>query len=94
MLPTPNVHVEALLPYTAGSLMSRVREYGKVINVEYRDDGMMLEAEVDDQLARAGSWSRPSTELPRKPFPMTFTGAAVQTLQRIATAAFQRAQCM
>ena len=28
------------------------------------------------------------------PFPMTFTGAAVQTLQRIATAAFQRAQCM
>ena len=51
MLPTPNVHVEALLPYTAGSLMSRVREYGKVINVEYRDDGMMLEAEVDDQLA-------------------------------------------
>ena len=51
MLPAPNVHVEALLPYTAGSLMSRVREYGKVINVEYRDDGMMLEAEVDDQLA-------------------------------------------
>ena len=51
MLPTPNVHVEALLPYTAGSLVSRVREYGKVINVEYRDDGMMLEAEVDDHLA-------------------------------------------
>ena len=51
MLPTPNVHVEALLPYTAGSLMSRVREYGRVVNVEYRDDGMMLEAEVDDQLA-------------------------------------------
>ena len=51
MLPTPNVHVEALLPYTAGSLVSRVREYGKVVNVEYRDDGMMLEAEVDDHLA-------------------------------------------
>ncbi len=30
MLPTPNVHVEALLPYAAGSLMSRVREYGRV----------------------------------------------------------------
>ena len=93
MLPTPNVHVEALLPYTAGSLMSRVREYGKVINVEYRDDGMMLEAEVETSWPRR-SWSRPSTELPRKPVPMTFTGAAVQTLQRIATAAFQRAQCM
>lgn len=51
MLPAPNVHVEALLPYTAGSLVSRVREYGKVINVEYRDDGMMLEAEVDDHLS-------------------------------------------
>ena len=31
--------------------MSRVREYGRVVNVEYRDDGMMLEAEVDDHLA-------------------------------------------
>ena len=51
MLPTPNVHVEGLLPYTAGSLVARVREYGKVINVEYRDDGMMLAAEVDDHLA-------------------------------------------
>ena len=36
-------HVESMLPTP--------REYGKVINVEYRDDGMMLEAEVDDQLA-------------------------------------------
>ena len=51
MLPTPNVHVEALLPYSAGSLVSRVREYGKVLAVEYRDDGMMLRAEVDDHLA-------------------------------------------
>ena len=50
MLPTPNVHVEAL-PYSAGSLVSRVREYGKVLAVEYRDDGMMLRAEVDDHLA-------------------------------------------
>ena len=37
--------VESMLP------TPNVREYGKVINVEYRDDGMMLEAEVDDQLA-------------------------------------------
>ena len=61
MLPTPNVHVEALLPYTAGSLVSRVREYGKVINVEYRDDGMMLEAEVDDHWLRK-SWNSQSAE--------------------------------
>ena len=32
-------------------LHASVREYGKVINVEYRDDGMMLAAEVDDHLA-------------------------------------------
>ena len=51
MLPTPNVHVSALLPYTAGSLLSRVREYGKVESVEYRGDGVMLEAEVDVVLA-------------------------------------------
>lgn len=51
MLPTPNVHVSALLPYTAGSLLSRIREYGKVESVEYRGDGVMLEAEVDGVLA-------------------------------------------
>ena len=51
MLPTPNVHVSALLSYTAGSLLSRVREYGKVESVEYRGDGVMLEAEVDGVLA-------------------------------------------
>ena len=51
MLPSPNVHVEALLPYSAGALLSRVREYGRVIAVDYRDDGMMVEAEVNDHLA-------------------------------------------
>lgn len=51
LLPVPDVHVSALLPYTAGALLSRVREYGKVIAVEYRDDGVMLEADVDSHLA-------------------------------------------
>lgn len=51
MLPKPNVHVEALLPYTAGSLLSKIREYGNVESVEYRDDGVMLEADVDEHLA-------------------------------------------
>ncbi len=51
MLPTPDVYVEALLPYTAGSLVSRVREYGQVENIEYRDDGVMVHAYVDDHLA-------------------------------------------
>ena len=51
LLPVPHVHVNALLPYTAGSLISRVREYGKVDKVEYRDDGIQLEADVDAHLA-------------------------------------------
>ncbi|MEF2736529.1 MAG: GTPase HflX, partial [Bifidobacterium choerinum] len=51
MLPKPNVHVEALLPYAAGSLLSRIREYGNVESVEYRDDGVMLQADVDEHLA-------------------------------------------
>ena len=47
----PHVHINALLPYTAGSLLSRVREYGQVDSVEYRDDGVALEADVDSHLA-------------------------------------------
>ncbi|NMM97766.1 GTPase HflX [Bifidobacterium olomucense] len=51
LLPVPHVHVDALLPYTAGSLLSQVREYGLVERVEYRDDGVKLEANVDSHLA-------------------------------------------
>lgn len=51
LLPVPHVHINALLPYTAGSLLSRVREYGKVDSVEYRDNGVALEADVDSHLA-------------------------------------------
>lgn len=52
-LPVPQVHVEALLPYTdeAGSLLSRVREYGKVEKEEYQADGVALQADVDSRLA-------------------------------------------
>ena len=51
MLPMPNVHVHALLPYASGSLLSRIREYGHVTDVQYRDDGMMIDAEVGSHLA-------------------------------------------
>lgn len=50
-LPTPQVHVSALLPYAAGSLLSRVREYGKVDKVEWKNEGVELEADVDSRLA-------------------------------------------
>ena len=51
MLPVPDVRVEALLPYTAGDLLSQVRQYGSVESIEYRDDGMQVTAHVTDALA-------------------------------------------
>ena len=51
MLPVPGVHVSALLPYDAGSLLSHVREYGNVDSVDYRADGIWIEADVDRRLA-------------------------------------------
>lgn len=51
MLPTPNVHVSALLPYSSGSLISHIREYGRIDAMEYRGDGIMIDAQVDGVLA-------------------------------------------
>jgi len=51
LLPVPNVHVEALLPYSAGSLLSRVREYGHVDSIEYVAEGVRVEADVNDRMA-------------------------------------------
>ena len=51
LLPVPNVHVDALLPYAQGALLSQVREYGHVDAVEWRDDGVHVVADVDAHLA-------------------------------------------
>lgn len=51
LLPVPGVHVEALLPYSAGSLLSQVREYGHVERVEWLDEGVRVVADVDSGLA-------------------------------------------
>nr|WP_241520229.1 GTPase HflX [Bifidobacterium catulorum] len=51
LLPVPDVHVTALLPYDAGAILSAVREYGVVSAVDYRADGVYLEADVDRHLA-------------------------------------------
>ena len=53
LLPRPEVHVEALLPYTSGSLLARVRQFGRVTALDYRPDGIGLSADVDDGLAAA-----------------------------------------
>lgn len=50
-LPVPDVHVHALLPYTSGSLVSQIREYGKVSSVEYTNDGILVDADVDSRTA-------------------------------------------
>ena len=52
-LPAPRVKVEATLPYDQGSLISRIREYGRPESIEYREDGIHIVAQVDDRLAAA-----------------------------------------
>ncbi len=52
-LPTPGVKVNAVLPYTSGSLLSQVREYGHINSIEYENDGTYIEAEVDSRIAAA-----------------------------------------
>ncbi|MBT1172271.1 GTPase HflX [Bifidobacterium sp. MA2] len=51
LLPKPGVHVEALLPYSAGALLSQVREYGSVESVEWLGEGVRIVADVDSRLA-------------------------------------------
>ena len=53
LLPAPAVHVQAILPYTSGSLLEQVRQLGRVDSLEYRADGVALSADVDDRLAAA-----------------------------------------
>ena len=50
-LPKPDVHVDALVPYTAGSLISQVREFGHIDQIDYEEEGIHLVADVDDRLA-------------------------------------------
>lgn len=51
LLPKPSVRVEAKLPYSAGSLLSKVRQYGQVQSVDYQGDGVDIVADVDDHIA-------------------------------------------
>ncbi|WP_418969793.1 GTPase HflX [Alloscardovia omnicolens] len=53
LLPAPAVRVEALIPYTHGQLISQAREYGTISQIEYRDNGTYIVADVDNALAAA-----------------------------------------
>ncbi len=50
-LPRPEVEVDVLLPYTAGSLVARVHDDGEVIATEHTEDGTRLHARVGASLA-------------------------------------------
>ena len=51
LLPSPQVEVDVLLPYTQGSLVARIHREGEVISLEHGPDGYQLHARVDDDIA-------------------------------------------
>ena len=51
MLPRPRVAVDAILPYSAGSLVHRIHEEGDVEREEYVETGTRIVARVDEALA-------------------------------------------
>jgi GTP-binding protein HflX len=66
LLPTPELDVELLLPYTEGALASRVHAEGEVLAEEHTPEGTRLHARVGAELAaavlpfaRAGSGGTP-----------------------------------
>jgi GTPase len=50
-LPRPAVEVDALVPYDRGDLVSRVHEYGELLDIEHTADGSRVHARVHPALA-------------------------------------------
>ncbi|NJP78215.1 GTPase HflX, partial [Streptomyces sp. AA8] len=50
-LPRPAVEIEALVPYTHGSLIARAHADGEVISEEHTPEGTLLKARVHEELA-------------------------------------------
>ncbi|GGR41740.1 GTPase HflX [Streptomyces netropsis] len=50
-LPRPAVEIEALVPYTHGSLVARAHADGEVISEEHTPEGTLLKARVHEELA-------------------------------------------
>ena len=51
MLPRPRVAIDAIVPYSAGSLVHRIHEEGEVEREEYVETGTRIVARVDEALA-------------------------------------------
>jgi GTP-binding protein HflX len=52
-LPSPEVEVDVVVPFTRGDLVSRVHADGEVLDVEHGPDGTRVHARVDEALAAA-----------------------------------------
>ncbi|MDT4937891.1 MAG: GTPase [Pseudonocardiales bacterium] len=50
-LPSPDVEVTVLLPYTRGDLVSRVHDTAEVLDTKHTDDGTRVHARVSPELA-------------------------------------------
>jgi GTPase len=50
-VPRPDVHVDVLLPYSAGGLVSRIHDEGEVLSEEHTGEGTRLDARVGPALA-------------------------------------------
>ena len=50
-VPHPDVHVDVLLPYSAGALVSRIHDEGEVLAEVHTEDGTRLDARVGPGLA-------------------------------------------
>ncbi|MFC4336616.1 GTPase HflX [Salininema proteolyticum] len=50
-LPRPSVTVDAVVPYTRGDLVSRIREHGEILEVEHLPEGTHVQARVGGALA-------------------------------------------
>ena len=51
LLPSPRVHVDAIIPYSEGALLSKIRENGVVEKIDYLDTGISITALVGPSLA-------------------------------------------
>jgi GTP-binding protein HflX len=50
-LPRPDVLVEVLIPYERGDLVSRLHLASRILELEYREEGTYLRAEVKPDIA-------------------------------------------
>lgn len=51
LLPSPEILVKVLIPYSRGDLVSRIHSEARIVSLVHKDDGTLMEARVKPQLA-------------------------------------------